>query len=90
VSLSRTLTIRHNAGIHARPAGKIVRLMRTFDATVTLFFNDKSASTHSVLEMMLLGIQGGDAVMMTATGNDEKAALDALTQLIEDSFQGHL
>ena len=64
--------------------------MRTFDATVTLSFNNKSASTHSVLERMLLGIQRDDVITMTATGSDGEAALDALTQLIEDSFQGHL
>lgn len=67
------------AGLHARPAALFVRLAGTFESRITV----NGASGASVLEIMSLGVAQGDTVHLTAVGEDARAAIAALTDMLE-------
>jgi len=48
-------TINDNNGIHARPAGLIVKLASTFDADIKAELNGKSADMKKIFSVMSLG-----------------------------------
>ena len=73
-------------GIHARPAGHLVKLAQEFesDATMTLARNGKSASLKRLLAVMGLGAKGGDRIRVTVSGKDEEAAARAIERWLAE------
>lgn len=84
------VTLINDAGLHARPAGKIAKLAQTYDAQVVVSCKDKTAQAKSVLELMLLGAYGGDQLTVTADGPEAEKALSAIQSLIGNAFQGSI
>lgn len=62
--------VRLQNGMHARPAGKILNIVKKTNAKITLFANDKSASGDSITSIMALGIVNGTTVKVTIEGNN--------------------
>ena len=57
-----------------------------FRSAVTVSNGKQSADGKSVLSLMLLGAAPGTQITITADGEDEAEALDALASLIQRSF----
>jgi phosphocarrier protein FPr/phosphocarrier protein len=73
-------------GLHARPAARIAVCAKSFAAQVTLALGDRSASAMSAVSMMGLGVREGDDLIISATGPDARAAVDAVARLIADGL----
>ena len=80
------IEIRHQVGLHARPAALFVQAAQKYKSTVTLGFGDKSANAKSLLGILGLGIGSGAKVTITANGEDEQLAVEALKKLVETNF----
>jgi phosphocarrier protein HPr len=73
-----TYTIKDPEGIHARPAGLLVKEAAKFKSKITLKANGKSADLKRIFALMALGVKTGVEVTVTAEGEDEDAAIKAL------------
>jgi phosphocarrier protein FPr/phosphocarrier protein len=71
------------AGLHARPAALIAAAAREFTAAITLRRGSANADARSVIALMLLGAQQGDAIEIEARGRDAGAAVARLAALID-------
>lgn len=85
-ALSRRLFIKNRLGLHARAAIKLVELAQSFQATVTISNDEKSATADSVMGLLMLESAQGQQVSVSADGNDAEAALFAVSELIEAGF----
>ncbi len=85
VGYTRTVTLTNAEGLHARPAAEFAKLAATFDAAVTI--NGKDA--RSVLGVMSLGLVRGTTVEIASIDSTGRAAVDALSLLIETGFGEH-
>ena len=85
--VAKTVTVTHSLGIHARAAGAIVRLSKSFRSQITLQKNWTLASAKSIMELLMLGAGGGSRVLVSAVGEDEREALSAVEKLIALQFQ---
>lgn len=82
-----TYTITDPVGIHARPAGNLVKAIKELTSAVTIAApSGKSAAGSKLMALMGLAIKQGDAVTVTVEGPDE--ARDA--QVLEQFFQSNL
>ncbi len=79
-------TIKDPAGIHARPAGLLVKAVKALGSTVTIEKDGKSVSADRLLSVMGLGIRCGDTVTVTITGGDETASADTLRTFFTENF----
>ncbi|HAH62698.1 MAG TPA: HPr family phosphocarrier protein [Treponema sp.] len=79
-------TITDTLGIHARPAGELVALAKTFASRITIAGNGKSADCKRMLAVMSLGIKQGHTVSVTAEGGDEDNAAAALKDFLMRSL----
>lgn len=79
-------TITDPVGIHARPAGLLVKAARALDSTVTVEKDGKSAAATKLMALMGLGIKGGDTVTVSVEGGDEQASLTAMEQFFRDNL----
>ena len=74
-------------GIHARPAGILVKEIKKFaGSTVTIAKGEKSVNALKLMALMGMGIRQGDTVTVSVEGGDEEAVAAA----IEDFFKNNL
>ena len=74
-------------GIHARPAGILVKEVKNYkDSTITLTKGEKSVNLLKLMALMQMGIKQGDTVTVSVEGGDE----DAVCAKIEEFFKANL
>lgn len=68
--------ITDEVGIHARPAGLLVKKAKELGAKITVSGNGKSADATKLMALMSMGIKKGMEVEVTVVGeNEEEAAV---------------
>ncbi len=74
-------------GIHARPAGLLVKAAKALESTVTIEkAGGKSAVCTKLMAVMGLGIKQGDTVSVTVEGGSEEADAAAMEQFFKDNL----
>ena len=84
--LVRELPIINKRGLHARASAKFVQMAEKFDAELTVTRNGESVGGTSIMGLMMLSAGIGTTIMVSATGPDAQAALDAITELVAKKF----
>lgn len=73
-------------GIHARPAGNLVKLAQSFESTITLACNGKSADAKKLFALMGLGVKKGMTVTLCIEGVDEENAMNQLAKYLSENL----
>jgi len=84
--IKQTITIQNKLGLHTRATIKLVELVNSFDASITIKHQNKQANADSVLGLLVLETCYGQEIEIVAKGNEAQQALIAVTKLIEDKF----
>lgn len=80
-------TITDPTGLHARPAGLLVKAAKALDSTVTIEkIGGKSAAATKLMAVMGLGVKGGDTISVTVEGGDEAASAAAMEQFLKENL----
>ncbi|MDR2694224.1 MAG: HPr family phosphocarrier protein [Chitinispirillales bacterium] len=82
----KNVTVINKLGIHARPAGSIVRAATTFKSKVELVRDGNIADAKSIMNVMMLAAAKGTVVTVRADGEDEQEAVQAVIGLFEGKF----
>lgn len=81
-----TLTIINRSGVHARPAAMMAQTGRRFKSKITYTSRGRTVDGKNIVPITSLGLTCGKEVTITAVGEDEREAIAALTELIENRF----
>ena len=74
-------------GIHARPAGILVKEVKNYkDSVITLAKGEKSVNLLKLMALMQMGIKQGDKVTVSVEGGAE----EAVCAKIEEFFKANL
>lgn len=65
-------TITDEVGIHARPAGILVKEAKKYPATITLKTAKGSADARKLMAIMALGVKQNDEVTVEVEGENEE------------------
>ena len=76
-------TIKDELGIHARPAGMLVKEAKNFASECTITKDGKTKKLTQLMMLMSLGVKQGDTVTVAANGEDEDAAIETLKAVFE-------
>lgn len=79
-------TVTDPVGIHARPAGMLVKEAKKFDSAITIAKDGKSVSATKLMALMGMNIKCGDTVTVTAEGSDETSATTAMEQFFKENL----
>ena len=79
-------TITDEVGIHARPAGILVKEAKSYDSVIKVTKDGKSAEAKKLMALMGLGVKKGDTVTVSVEGGDE----DAVAAKLEEFFKNNL
>ena len=66
--------IRDEIGIHARPAGELVKEAKKYSSRITISKDGKSVEATKLMAVMGLGVKCGQTVEITVEGEDEQTA----------------
>lgn len=83
---SFTYTIKDEVGIHARPAGLLVKKAKEFDSTITIEKGGKSVNASKLMALMGLGVKCGDTVIVKSEGSDEDKAAAAMEEFFKSNL----
>lgn len=79
-------TITDPIGIHARPAGLLVKQAKAFASKITVTKGDKSTEMKKLLGLMQLGAKQGDELTIKIEGEDEEAAAAAIESFLKSNL----
>lgn len=77
-------TVRVIEGLHTRPAALMAKLMKRFGCSVEMVCRGNTASAKSSVKLMLLQVKEGEDVLLRASGDEEKEAIDHLISCLGD------
>ncbi len=81
-----TYTVNDPVGIHARPAGMLVKEAKNYTSTITIEKNGKAVNALKLMALMGLGVRKGDTVTVAAEGDDEDVAIAGLEKFFKENL----
>ena len=84
--MERVVEVENELGLHARAAARLVHAAKQFQSDVVLRANGRETEAKSILGVLLLGAGRGSKLTVRCLGEDERAAMTALCNLIEARF----
>lgn len=73
-------------GIHARPAGLLVKTTAGFQSAITMENNGRKADMKRILAVMGMGIKQGMEITVIAEGEDEAEAIAAVETFLKENL----
>lgn len=84
--ISRDVRVTNRLGLHARAAARFVQTANRYRSRITLGRDSRAMDGKSILGILLLAAGQGSVLTVTADGDDEEAALLALSELVAGRF----
>ena len=78
--------IKDEIGIHARPAGLLVKEAKKYSSKIVLTVNGKNAEATKLMAIMSLGVKQGQTVEITVEGADEDMACENIKAFFEQNL----
>ena len=79
-------TITDAQGIHARPAGELIKAAKGFASSIAIAANGKTGDCKKIFTVMALGVKQGHEVTITVNGDDEEAAAAAMETFFKSTL----
>lgn len=79
-------TITDESGIHARPAGMLVKEAAKYDAQIIIKHGEKEADARKLFALMQLGVKKGEEVQVTVAGDDEEVVVAQMEQFFNENL----
>ncbi|MDO5390441.1 MAG: HPr family phosphocarrier protein [Eubacteriales bacterium] len=83
---SFTYEINDELGLHARPAGLLVKEAKKFESKITLTKGEKTVSATQLMMIMGMAVKKGAEVTVSAEGADEDAAIEAMEKFFKENL----
>lgn len=78
--------ITDEIGIHARPAGMLVKEAKKYESKIVLAKEGKKAEATKLMAVMGLGVKCGQAVTVEIMGTDEEAAYEGMMEFFKNNL----
>jgi phosphocarrier protein len=78
--------ITDELGIHARPAGMLVKEARKFKSKMSIANGGKKSDLTKLMALMSMGIRNGADVLIEIDGEDEDSAAAYIEQFFKENL----
>ena len=85
-TITRTLDIINEKGLHARASAKFVETVEAHDARAEVRRDGLSASGDSIMGLLMLAASKGTSIEVQTSGPEADVLADALEALVADKF----
>ena len=73
-------------GIHARPAGLLVKEAKKFESNISVFKGARKGDLKKIFPVMALGVKQGESIKVQVEGADEEQAASAVEAFLKENF----
>ena len=84
--VSQDIVITNRLGLHARAAAQLVRLANEYPCDISLVKDGQVSNAKSVMEVLMLGATKDTSLKVSADGEKEGEALEAIAALFRANF----
>lgn len=84
--IEKEITIINKLGLHARAAAKLIGTTSSFSCDIRIDKAGREVDAKSIMAVMMLAASKGTELKIITKGEDEAAAMDAVTALINNRF----
>jgi phosphocarrier protein HPr len=84
--VEKEVKIINRLGLHARPAAMLVQKASKFKCEIKFKKGDLEVNAKSIMGVMMLAAEMGSILIITAMGEDENEAVEALIAIIQSKF----
>ena len=81
-----TFTITDPQGIHARPAGLLIKEAKKYESKITIAKGARTGDVKKILAVMALGAKQGEEIKITVDGADEDTTAAAMEAFLKENF----
>jgi phosphocarrier protein len=78
--------IKDELGLHARPAGQLVKTCAKFKSDIQIGSPAKMVNAKRIIGVMALTLKTGQELTMTFNGEDEAAAAETCKKFLEENI----
>lgn len=79
-------TIKDETGIHARPAGQLCKLAKSFKSETVIEKNGNKVNASKLMMLMGLGVKYNDTVTVSVSGEDEEEAASKIEAFFRENL----
>ncbi|MEG0751108.1 MAG: HPr family phosphocarrier protein [Oscillospiraceae bacterium] len=84
--ISFDFTVTDKDGLHARPAGQLVKEAQKLQSRITINKGGKSAELRKLFAIMALGVRQGETITIEVEGEDEESAAAFVKEFLKNNF----
>lgn len=82
----RSVEVINLLGLHARAAARFVNTASRFHSQITVTKDGTTIDGKSILGILFLAATAGSEILISASGEDEEEAVEALARLVAKGF----
>ena len=79
-------TVKDELGIHARPAGMLVKEAKKYESKITITKEGKTVDVTKLMMLMSLAVKCGQTVEVSVEGADEETAVVEMQKFFEENL----
>ena len=80
--MKKSMVIALKGGLEARPIAELVQVASKYDSRIYIELGTKRVNAKSIMGMMSLELDNGDAMTVSADGDDEEAAIREIEEFV--------
>jgi phosphocarrier protein HPr len=84
--VSQKITVMNASGLHARPAGELVKICSKCKSDIIISVGEKRINPKSILILMSAAIRCGTEIVVECSGESEKEDLETIIKAIADGL----
>jgi len=84
--IEKTVFIQNRLGLHARASAAFATMASRFHSEIWLSKGGMKINAKSIMGIMMLAASKGTSLLLSADGEDEQVAMQALADLIDQCF----
>ncbi|KIL37638.1 hypothetical protein SD71_03305 [Cohnella kolymensis] len=83
MKVEKDLIVNRADGLHARPAGNLVKQLKAYESSIVFVYKDRHIDGKSIIQLMKLSLKQGERVKVVIDGHDAQQAAAAIERFLE-------
>jgi phosphocarrier protein len=86
VKISRKVKVKNSAGLHTRPASRIVQMLQGISSSVYFTCREERVNAKSIMSLLTLAATKNSSITIEAEGEDAEHIIGKLVEAFEQQF----
>lgn len=87
MKLEKELIVKRPDGLHARPAGELVKRMKSFQSDVRIYYKESVIDAKSIIQLMKLSVKQGASLKVVIEGADAEQAIASFEEYLVEGYE---